>query len=671
VEREPKFIGRELSWLQFNKRVLEESVDEDNPIIEQLKFLGIFTSNLDEYFMIRVAGMKGQVDIGLTEPDNKTGFYPREYLNKMIKKSKNLTDYQYQIYHKKIEELQKFITITKYADFSQKSKSKITNYFKNLVFPVLTPITFSPHLPFPILSNLNVHLMIKLEDELGKIQYSLVTVPNNLERLVHVKKKRYVFLEDIIANHIHYLYEGLKAIEIVPFRITRDFDIEFDDHSDDFASSVMNELKNRKRGDAVRLEIVDTVSEDVLNFLQSKLNLSKKFTFLINGPIDLRFLIDMYERMKNKLPHLVFEPIAPIMHKSFSTNDQVIDLIRKKDIILFHPHHSYDPVIRMVEEASSDPNVVAIKQTIYRTTKESLIMKSLLKAAESGKQVTILFELRARFDEENNLFWGNQLERAGAHVIYGVPSLKTHSKLLLVVRRTENAVERFVHFGTGNYNENNAKIYTDISYFTSKKMIATDATKFFNYISSFSKKPSYQKFIASPYGIRNQLIGLIDKEISYQKKEKNGHIIMKMNAITDIPIMEKLYEASNAGVKIDLIVRGICCINPGVPNQSENIHVRSIVGRYLEHMRMYYFHHNGKEELLISSADTMTRNMEKRIELALPIKDVTSKRRCIKLLQLQLQDTVKARVNNKGHYDYVKDADEEINSQIMLYDMIR
>jgi polyphosphate kinase len=668
--RKPEFKGREISWLQFNERVLQEAVDKNNPLLEQLRFLGIFSSNLDEYFMIRVSGMKGQVDLGLTIPDTKTGYLAHEYLNRMLKMSYQLVKQQYEIYHQKKDELNQYVQFQDYTELKQKHKDKMQKYFNNLVFPILTPIRFSSYLPFPLLPNLTVYLISKLQDKEGAIHYSVVTVPKNVERFVHVKKDVYVLLEDIIMNNIDQLYEGLTVLEVKPFRITRDFDIEFDSQTDDFAKSVMSELKNRKRGAAVRLEIASNASNEIIDFLKTNLEVNKRHIFKINGPLDLTFLNEVYDKVSNKVANLVYESMTPIHPRVFENSTSIFEVLRKRDVLLFHPHHSYEPVIQMLQEASEDPKVVAIKQTIYRTNRDSRIMEYLVKAAESGKQVTVLFELRARFDEENNLYWGNILERAGAHVIYGVPHLKTHSKVFLVVRREKNLVERFVHFSTGNYNEDNAKIYTDASYFTSKKWIGEDASKFFNYISSYTKKPEYKKMIASPDSIRDLLFKAIDREIEHQKTHQNGYVIIKVNSVTDIKMIKKLYEASQAGVKIDMIVRGTCCLNAQVEGLSENIHVRSIIGRYLEHMRIYYFYDNGKQKTYLSSADLMTRNMENRIELALDITDRTARNKIVQLLKLQLKDNVKARENINGEYQYVNNDSPKVHSQLLLYNKL-
>ena len=671
MDKAIKYSGREISWLQFNERVLQESVDPTNPLLEQLRFLSIFSSNLDEYFMIRVSGMKGQVDLGLTTPDKKTGYLAKEYLDKMLKKAHRLVTEQYEIYNQKIEELNEHIQFVTYADLKRKHKDKMDRYFKNLVFPILTPIRFSSYLPFPLLPNLSVYLISKLQDDKGNIHYSVVTVPKNVERFIHVKKEFYILLDDLIMQHIQELYEGLAVLEVIPFRITRDFDIEFDDQTDDFAKSVMTELKNRKRGAAVRLEIANDASDEIIAFLKMHLKLKGKQIFKLPGPIDLTFLNEVYDKISKKISGFVYKSRPAIEPNVFKNSNSVFDVIRKRDVLLLHPHHSYEPVIQMLKEASEDDNVVAIKQTIYRTNKDSRIMEYLVHAAESGKQVTVLFELKARFDEENNLYWGNVLERAGAHVIYGVPHLKTHSKVFLVVRRDQQGVEQFVHFSTGNYNEDNAKIYTDVSYFTTKKWIGEDAQKFFNYISSYTKKPTYKKMIASPDSIREMLFTSIDREIDNKKAGKKAHIIIKINSITDVKMINKLYEASQAGVEIDMIVRGICCLNPQVEGLSENIRVISIVGRYLEHMRIYYFYNCGKEDIYLSSADLMTRNMENRIELALHITDRLSKKRLINLLKLQLSDNVKARENKQGEYHYVDSDGPKVNAQMALYKMLK
>jgi polyphosphate kinase len=626
------FTARELSWLSFNERVLNESIDPNNPLLEQLRFLSIFSKNLDEFFMIRISGMLSQTKLGLLTPDYKSGLIPSDYLKEMLKESKRLVKNQYKIYKEKVSQINEYVSFVNYNQLSEDNKKEMETYFYEFVYPVLTPIRFSSYLPFPLLT--------------------------------------YILLEDLIINHLTLLYPGLQIIEAFPFRITRDFDIEFDSQSDDFAESVMSELKNRKRGAAVRLEIDKSVTSDIIEFLKDHLSLSKKHMFFIDGPIDLTFLEEFYDILKRKYPSLCYPYKSPVDPSIFK-NEHVMSVIEKEDVILLHPHHSYDPVIRLVKEASEDESVVAIKQTIYRTNKDSRIMKSLLSAAENGKQVTVLFELKARFDEENNLFWGNELEKAGAHVIYGVPNLKTHSKLLLIIKRTESGVKEYCHISTGNYNEINAKLYTDVSYFTTDKEIGKDLVAFFNYISSFAEKPTFNKLIASPNSIRDMLKEKIDKEIENQEAFGNGRIILKINSITDIDMIKQLSKASKAGVKIDLIVRGICCLVPGIPGKTDNIRVHSLVGRYLEHMRVYYFYNDGNKDIYISSADLMTRNMVNRIEIAMPIVDEQAKSLLYKVLELQLLDNVKSYENILNDYKRSTHNDStKVNSQEDLFKII-
>ncbi len=665
------YTGRETSWLKFNERVLNEALDDANPLLEQLRFLSIFSTNLDEYFMIRVSGIYSQTKLRMTEIDIKSGMLPREYINDILKTTQKLVKKQYEIYKEKINALHEHIHFTTYKALTDNQKKRMTSYFHNFIYPVLTPIRFSPYLPFPLLPNLSVYIISMLKDKDDRISYSVVTVPKNIKRVVQVKKDTFILLEDLIVEHMAYIYKGIEVVEAYPFRITRDFDIEYNDQSDDFAVSVTQELKNRKRGAAVRIEIDTHVSDDVITFLNTHLKLPKKHVFLVDGPVDLSFLSELYDIVKDRTRGLIYDHQTPVEPEVF-LKPSIMEVMDKKEIILLHPHHSYDPVVRLMVEAANDPDVVAIKQTIYRTNKDSRIMSTLVKAAEAGKQVTVLFELRARFDEENNLHWGSELERVGAHVIYGVPDLKTHSKLMLIVKNSNDGVKTYVHFSTGNYNENNAKIYTDVSLFTTDEVIGSDVIQFFNYISSYTAKPDYKKLIASPYSIKEMFIHNVRKEIKNQEKYKNGHIIVKINSLTDIEVMNELIKASQKGVRIDMIIRSICCLIPGIEGFSENIHVKSIVGRYLEHMRIYYFHANGKEDVFITSADLMTRNMERRIETALPVTNEDSKQLLIKLLNLQLSDNVKSYVNHMDEYEKVKPGNHKpLNSQLALFEYIK
>lgn len=664
------YTGREISWLKFNERVLNEALDVTNPLLEQLRFLSIFSTNLDEYFMIRVSGIYSQTNLRMTDLDIKSGMLPREYLNIILKTTQKLVKQQYSVYHEKMDALNEHIHVKTYQSLSENQKKRMTSYFRNFIYPILTPIRFSPYLPFPLLPNLSVYIISMLKDKEDRISYSVVTVPRNIKRVVQVKKDTFILLEDLIIAHMDHLYKGIDVVEAYPFRITRDFDIAYNDQSDDFAVSVTKELKNRKRGAAVRIEIQKNVSDQIINFLNNHLKLPKKHVFFVDGPIDLSFLNELYELVKDRTKGLIYQHQPPVEPKVFK-KPSVMGVMDKQEVLLLHPHHAYDSVVRLLMEAASDPDVVAIKQTIYRTNKDSRIMSTLVKAAEAGKQVTVLFELKARFDEENNLHWGSELERVGAHVIYGVPDLKTHSKLMLIVKNAPEGVKKYVHFSTGNYNEINAKLYTDVSLFTTDEIIGNDVVQFFNYISSYTQKPDYKIMIASPHSIKTMFIRNVRKEVKYHEKYKNGHIIVKINSLTDVHVMEELVKASKKGVRIDMIIRSICCLIPGVEGVTENIHVRSIVGRYLEHMRVYYFHANGHEDVFITSADLMTRNMERRIETALPVENDTSKQLLIQLLKLQLEDNTKTYVNKQGEYEkLVPDGDKTVNSQLDLYKYI-
>ncbi len=664
------YTGRETSWLKFNERVLNEALDVSNPLLEQLRFLSIFATNLDEYFMIRVSGIYSQTKLRMTDIDMKSGMLPREYLNDILKQTQKLVKKQYEVYHEKIDALSEHIKFTTYRALTDNQKKRMTAYFQNFIYPILTPIRFSPYLPFPLLPNLSVYIISQLKDKDDRISYSVVTVPKNIKRVVQVKKDTFILLEDLIVEHMDYIYKGTEVVEAFPFRITRDFDIAYNDQSDDFAVSVTKELKNRKRGAAVRVEIQKDVSDHIIEFLNNHLKLPKKHVFFVDGPIDLSFLNELYEVVKDRTKGLIYPHHPPVDPNVFK-KPSVMAVMDKQEVLLLHPHHAYDAVVRLMMEAANDPNVVAIKQTIYRTNKDSRIMSTLVKAAEAGKQVTVLFELKARFDEENNLHWGSELERVGAHVIYGVPELKTHSKLMLIVKNTTEGVKKYVHFSTGNYNENNAKIYTDVSLFTTNDVVGNDVVQFFNYISSYTQKPDYKKLIASPHSIKALFIENVKKEVAYHKKYKNGHIIVKINSLTDVEVMNELIKASQKGVKIDMIIRSICCLIPGIEGFTENIHVRSIVGRYLEHMRIYYFHANGEEKVYITSADLMTRNMERRIETALPVEKDESKQLLIKLLKLQLRDNVKTYVNVQNEYHKIKpEKDKVVHSQLDLYELI-
>ncbi|MDQ0860419.1 RNA degradosome polyphosphate kinase [Bacillus sp. V2I10] len=675
------YNNRELSWLAFNKRVLEEAIDERNPLLERLKFLAIFSSNLDEFFMVRVAGLKDQVKAGFSKPENKAGLTPKQQLTQIAEQNHSLVELQTRTFNELILPALKNegITFATVSSLSPQQKKIIEKYFDEHIFPVLTPMAVDAYRPFPMLLNKSLNLVIKLEDQNESIEYrmktAIVQVPAVLERFVSISPSgrghEYVLLEDIIAHYIFKLFHGFDVLSVTPFRITRNADMTIhEEGARDLLKEIEKELKKRKWGAAVRLEVrKDFYDSQMMSYLLEELEIHKGDVYEIDGPLDFTFLFGFYKELSGGFDHLTYETFIPQPPKDLSSDDDIYEVAASQDLFLHHPYESFEPVIDFVLDAADDPDVLAIKQTLYRVSGGSPVIEALKRAAEKGKQVTVLVELKARFDEENNVQWAKELEKAGCHVIYGMTYLKTHSKITLVVRRKNNRIERFVHLGTGNYNDQTAKIYTDMSLITSNHKYGIDATNFFNYLSGYTEKPEFHHISIAPFDIRSDFLELVDHEIDYHKHHGNGKIIAKMNSLTDKVIIMKLYEASNAGVSIDLIVRGTCCLRPGIKGVSENIKVRSIVGRFLEHSRIYYFHHNGEGKMYLSSADMMTRNMEKRVEILFPIFDGSIKSRISNLLSIMLTDNVKAREqDSSGNYRYVsRIADEpEIDSQAIL-----
>nr|WP_284701584.1 RNA degradosome polyphosphate kinase [Cytobacillus spongiae] len=676
------YNNRELSWLAFNERVLEEALDKRNPLLERLKFLAIFSSNLDEFFMVRVAGLKDQVKAGFNKPENKAGMTPKRQIAEISKKAHELVDIQCDtlknVILPSLETEHVFLRNLNKLDDTQ--LSFLEQYFEDQIFPVLTPMAIDAYRPFPMLLNKSLNIAVKIEGDMdadGETKrLAIVQVPAGvLDRFIELPsiapQSCYVLLEDIICYFIEKLFNGFNVLSVTQFRITRNADLTIhEEGARDLLLEIEKELKKRKWGAAVRLEIRDEgFDEDVFEYLLDELEITENDTYRISGPLDLTFLFSFYKTLSKKREDLVYQVFIPQPPIDMDLDEDLFSTALKEDLFFHHPFESFQPVIDFVSEAADDPNVLAIKQTLYRVSGDSPVIEALKRAAENGKQVTVLVELKARFDEENNVQWAKELEKAGCHVIYGMTHLKTHSKITLVVRRKHGKIERFVHLGTGNYNDQTAKIYTDMGYITSKRKFGIDATNFFNYLSGFTKKPEYHHLVVAPFDIRGEFIRLVDEEISYHKKYGNGHIIAKMNSLTDKELIMKLYEASSAGVKIELIVRGICCLRPGIPKVSENIRVISIVGRFLEHSRIYYFHHNGEEKIYLSSADLMTRNMEKRVEILFPIFEASLKKRLKHVFHLQLNDNQKAREQDaNGIYSYVTDGvkDLSISSQNQL-----
>lgn len=665
------YNNRELSWLDFNYRVLQESYDKNNPLLEKLNFISIFSSNLDEFFMVRVAGLKDQVKMGYDKPENKAQMTPQEQLDAIKIKNTDYVNTQYQRYNELIKELANYdIEMVKPEDLSDALIEKLEQEFKLSVLPTLTPLGIDAYHPFPKLNNKSLNIFVDIDTE-DAINSAIVQIPSLIPRFLTLNEgtKQYVVMvEDVITYFINYLFTGYEVLNTFTFRITRNADLTIhEDGAEDLLIEIERFLKERKSGSAVRLELDCRTSEkENVEWLINQLEIEDNDIYYLDGPLDLTFSFGLVDHLSHKLKYLTYEKYTPQPPRSLG-NKNIYQLSLERDIFFHHPYESFEPIVDFIRQAADDPNTIAIKQTLYRVSKDSPIINSLKEAAENGKQVTVLVELKARFDEENNVHWARMLEDAGCHVIYGMTHLKTHSKIALVVKRINNELTSFVHLGTGNYNDKTAKLYTDMGIITTNKDIAEDAINFFNYLSGYSTKPEYNKLIVAPYDIRDVFIDRIDKEIRSHLQHGNGKIMMKMNSLTDKTIIEKLFEASQAGVKIQLIIRGICCLKPGIPGISENIEVVSIVGRLLEHSRIYYFHNNSEAHIYLSSADVMTRNMIKRVEILFPVEDKSIGQRLVNYMNLQLSDNQKGRYQDaQGLYHYVENNSSPLNSQSYL-----
>ena len=578
---------------------------------------------------------------------------------------------QYQRYNELIKELANYdIEMVKPEDLSDALIEKLEQEFKLSVLPTLTPLGIDAYHPFPKLNNKSLNIFVDIDTE-DAINSAIVQIPSLIPRFLTLNEgtKQYVVMvEDVITYFINYLFTGYEVLNTFTFRITRNADLTIhEDGAEDLLIEIERFLKERKSGSAVRLELDCRTSEkENVEWLINQLEIEDNDIYYLDGPLDLTFLFGLVDHLSHKLKYLTYEKYTPQPPRSLG-NKNIYQLSLERDIFFHHPYESFEPIVDFIRQAADDPNTIAIKQTLYRVSKDSPIINSLKEAAENGKQVTVLVELKARFDEENNVHWARMLEDAGCHVIYGMTHLKTHSKIALVVKRINNELTSFVHLGTGNYNDKTAKLYTDMGIITTNKDIAEDAINFFNYLSGYSTKPEYNKLIVAPYDIRDVFIDRIDKEIRSHLQHGNGKIMMKMNSLTDKTIIEKLFEASQAGVKIQLIIRGICCLKPGIPGISENIEVVSIVGRLLEHSRIYYFHNNSEAHIYLSSADVMTRNMIKRVEILFPVEDKSIGQRLVNYMNLQLSDNQKGRYQDaQGLYHYVENNSSPLNSQSYL-----
>lgn len=669
-----RFTNRELSWLAFNKRVLSEAKDNHLPLMERLKFLSITASNLDEFFMVRVASLKDQVNAGYTKKDI-AGMTSKEQIDAILKETHKFTTAQYNTYNRSfLSSLKKngLKIVTEFEKLTEEQADYVDNYFQKEVFPVLTPMAVDSSRPFPLIRNrsLNIGALLMDKKKKGTIDFATVQVPSVLPRVVTIPTDgdnctTVILLEQIIEKNIQKLFLNYRVLCQAPFRVMRNADLSIDeDEAADLLIEIEKQLKKRQWGEAIRLEVEDNIDKRLLKTLRKEFNLSEDAIFKINGPLDLTFLMKVYDI--EGFDHLKEPKYIPQQPKMLDASRDLFEQIREHDILLHHPYETFDPVVNFVKKAASDPNVLAIKQTLYRVSSHSPIIASLAQAAENGKQVSVLVELKARFDEENNIVWAKKLEKAGCHVIYGLVGLKTHSKITLVVRKEEDEIRRYVHLGTGNYNDSTAKLYTDMGMFTSKTRYGEDATAVFNMLSGYSEPLVWNKLSLAPLWLRGKFLSLIEREKEHAKNGRPARIIAKMNSLCDPGIIEALYDASEAGVEIDLIVRGICCLRAGIKGLSEHIRVRSIVGTFLEHSRIFYFENNGNAEYYMGSADWMPRNLDKRVEILFPVEDPILQEEIYHILHIQLSDTKKAHLlMPDGHYVKVDQRGKTpLNSQL-------
>lgn len=664
------YKNRELSWLQFNERILLEAKDKTNRLFERLKFLSITASNLDEFFMVRVASLKDMVDAKFTKPD-LAGMKPKEQLVEILKETHEFMGRQYSTFNRSLLPLldkEGLTILTAHEQMNEVQCKFVDDYFDETIYPILTPMAVDSARPFPLIRNksLNICVLLKGKDEEN---YATVQVPAVVSRIVELPSdngRTVILLEQIIERNIDKLFSNHKVICAYPYRITRNADLSIDeDDAADLLEEIQKQLKKRQRGEAIRLEIEDKCDKNIIKFLKRELNVGDESIYKISGPIDLTFLMKLYGM--EGFEYLKDEKYIPVQSAMINDDEDIFTQISRNDILLHHPYESFDPVVDFVRQAANDENVLAIKQTLYRVSGNSPIIASLAKAADNGKQVTVLVELKARFDEENNIQWAKKLEKSGCHVIYGLMGLKTHSKITLVVRKEDEGIKRYVHLGTGNYNDATAKLYTDMGLLTCNEAIGEDATAVFNMISGYSEPKQWNKLSLAPYWLRDRFLYLIRREAMYAKEGRKAFITAKMNSLCDKEIIAALYEASSAGVEINLIVRGICCLKTGIPGISENIHVRSIVGTFLEHSRIFYFGNGGNEEVYMASADWMPRNLDKRVEILFPVEDERLKTEVINILNIQLADTLKSHILVGDQYEKVDKRGKELLSSQMYF----
>lgn len=654
------YINRELSWLEFNQRVLEEALDPSQPLLERAKFLSIFASNLDEFFMIRVAGLGRQLTRGVLQapPD---GMSPAAQLEAIRARVVPMMKEAYRLWNDELmPQLRKSgVRILGYDELKAKQRKLLRRHFEREIFPALTPLAFDPGHPFPHISNLSVNLAVVVEDtEHGEQRFARLKVPQIFPPLLRVPSEEkagkisrllqdesssanFVWLDEVIAHNLDILFPGHEVRESFLFRVTRDADFEIEeDEASDLLEAMEEVVGQRHFGYAVRLEIDERTPQEIRDILIQNLEIEPYQATTVGRPVGLAGVMEL---MRVERPELKDTPFQSYVPRIFTSEDSIFQTLRRRNVLLYHPYDSFNPVVDFLRAAARDPDVVAIKQTLYRVGPDSPIVRALMEARENGKQVAVLVELKARFDETNNIVWARALERAGVHVVYGLVGLKTHAKMCLVVRRDRDGMRRYVHLGTGNYNPVTARIYTDFGYFTCDPEVAADVSDLFNRLTGYSHKKTYRKLLAAPTGMRQGILQRIEREIEAHRKNGGGRIAFKVNSLVDKRSIRALYRASQAGVKVDLQVRGICCLRPGVPKVSENIKVTSVVGRFLEHTRLFYFRNSGDEEILIGSADLMPRNLDGRVEILVPVEDEQIRKALVDLLEVHLADNVKAR----------------------------
>jgi polyphosphate kinase len=684
---DPKlYVNRELSLLEFQRRVLEEALDQTNPLLERVKFLSILGSNLDEFFMVRVSGLKKQIEAGVIDlpPDGMT---PAEQLAAIRKVAMQLmTQARDCLLNDVLPKLDvSGIHILNFDQLDERQKASVKSYYDEVIFPVLTPLAFDPGHPFPYISNLSLNLAVLICNDKNEEFFARVKVPNTLPRFVPIKRSSgsvrkdgtvpyhhfFVYLEQVIAAYLDTLFPGMKVCAAHPFRVTRDADMEIQElEAEDLLETMEQSVRQRRFGSVVRVTVNSEMPADIRDILVENLEMERNDVYTLPGPLGLGGLMQLYAIDRYDLKEVPFIPAMPSVLRSETADSNLFATIRREDFLVHHPYESFIPVVDFLKLAARDPDVLAIKQTLYRVGRNPPVVQTLLEAVEKGKQVAVLVELKARFDEESNIGWAKKLESAGVHVIYGLLGLKTHSKIALVVRKEGEGIRRYMHLGTGNYNAVTAQLYEDIGMFTCDDEIGADATDLFNYLTGYSNKKDYRKLLVAPINLRERMVKLIQREIEHHQRGEEGHLIFKMNSLVDKPMIQELYKASQAGVKIDLLVRGICCLRPGLKGISENIQVTSIVGRFLEHSRIYYFRNGGKEEIYLGSADLMPRNINRRVEVLFPVQNPSLIRYLRdEVLVTYLNDNVKSRrMQLDASYGRVTPGPKDalINSQVWL-----